>query len=134
MKHKKYAVFLGRWQPLHFSHMKLIATQLEQGKPVLILVRDIPPDEKNPFTTEQTVRMLETVYEKQDVKIMAFPDVEGIYYGRGVGYNVEELVLPPDDQRVSATQIRDSVRIGDDQWKSFVDPKIHDLVEEYLKD
>jgi len=32
--------------------------KLSEGKPALIAVRDIPPDEKSPFTTEQTVEML----------------------------------------------------------------------------
>ena len=54
----KKAMFIGRWQPFHDGHKWLINKKLSEGKPILIAVRDIPPDEKNPFTTEQTVEML----------------------------------------------------------------------------
>jgi adenylylsulfate kinase len=51
----KRAMFIGRWQPFHNGHKWLINQKLSEGKAILIAVRDIPPDEKNPFTTEQTI-------------------------------------------------------------------------------
>ena len=47
----KRAMFVGRWQPFHNGHKWLIDQKLSQGIPTLIAVRDIPPDNKNPFTT-----------------------------------------------------------------------------------
>jgi adenylylsulfate kinase len=69
------ALFIGRWQPLHNGHKWLIDQKLSKGAPVLIAVRDIPPDEKNPFTTEQTIEMLIAVYEDEDVIVISIPDI-----------------------------------------------------------
>ncbi len=130
---KKRAMFIGRWQPLHNGHKWLISQKLDEDIPVLICVRDILPDEKNPFTTEQTVEMLETAYRDQDVVVMPVPDIESVNYGRGVGYGIVEHVPPPDIGFISATDIRSKISSNDHSWKEKVDPKIHHLVTEYLK-
>ena len=65
---KKYAIFVGRYQPYHFGHIELIKQKLNQGIPALIMVRNIEPDERNPFTTEQTVTMI-----KKDKSIQILP-------------------------------------------------------------
>ena len=129
----KRAMFVGRWQPMHNGHKWLISKKLEMGTPILICVRDIPPDEKNPFTTEQTIQMVEKVYEGQDVVVMSIPDIESINWGRGVGYDTIEHQPPKDIGFISATAIRNSIKEDDDSWKQNVDEKIHELVIRYLK-
>jgi len=129
---EKRAMFIGRWQPLHNGHKWLIGQELQVGKSILICVRDIPPDEKNPFTTEQTIDMLETVYDGCDVMVMSIPDIESVNYGRGVGYGIIEHVPPQDIGFISATQIRNQIEEGDNSWKKNVDSKIHQKVVEYL--
>ena len=126
------AMFIGRWQPFHDGHKWLIGEKLSEGKSVLIAVRDIPPDEKNPFTTEQTVEMLNKVYDQEDVVVISIPDIESVNYGRGVGYEINEHVPPDNIHRISATSIRDKIKSGDDSWKKIVDEKIHGLVVKYL--
>jgi hypothetical protein len=37
---------------------------------------------------------------------MVLPDIEGVYYGRDVGYKVEQLQAPSEIQQISATKIR----------------------------
>ena len=130
---KRRAMFVGRWQPLHNGHKWLIGQKLEVGTPVLICVRDIPPDEKNPFTTEETIDMLETAYADDDVAVMAIPDIESVNYGRGVGYGIIEHEPPQNIGFISATQIRNKIAIDDDSWKENVDSKIHSKVIEYLR-
>tara|TARA_B100000683_G_C12218978_1_gene444136 strand:- start:251 stop:643 length:393 start_codon:yes stop_codon:yes gene_type:complete len=125
-------MFIGRWQPFHNGHKWLISQKLEKGVPVLICVRDIPPDNKNPFTTAQTVEMLETAYEGHDVEVCIVSDIESVNYGRGVGYEINEHVPPQDIGFISATQIREKISSGDDSWKLSVDERIHDKVEKYL--
>ena len=125
-------MFVGRWQPLHNGHKWLIGQKLNQGVPVLICVRDIPPDDKNPFTTDQTMDMLETAYADEDVVIIPIPDIESVNYGRGVGYEILEHVPPKDIGFISATQIRNQISQGDDSWKENVDSKIHEQVVKYL--
>ena len=128
----KRAMFIGRGQPMHNGHKWLISQKLDEGTPILICVRDIPPDDKNPFTTEQTVEMINKVYEGQDDEVMVIPDIESVNWGRGVGYGTIEHQPPADIGFISATSIRNSISENDDSWKKNVDEKIHDLVVEYL--
>ena len=130
---KKKALFIGRWQPLHNGHRWLIEQKLSQDIPVLVAVRDILPDEKNPFTTEQTIKMIEKVYEDKNVKVITIPDIESVNYGRGVGYEINEYTPPKDVGFVSATSIRESIKSDNDDWREFVNSKIHNMVVEYLK-
>ena len=133
---KKYAIFIGRYQPYHFGHIELIKQKLNEGIPVLIMVRNIKPDEKNPFTTEQTVHMIKKYHSSHgdDVQVMIIPDIESVNYGRGVGYEINEY-QPPKNSAVlfiSATKIRESIKNGDNSWKKMVDKSIHDEIQAYL--
>ena len=102
---KKYAIFVGRYQPYHWGHIELIQQKLDAGIPALIMVRDIAPDEKNPFTTEQTVEMIEKYHAAKgdDVKVMIIPDIESVNYGRGVGYEINEFT-PTGELHLSQLQ------------------------------
>ena len=133
---KKYAIFVGRYQPYHFGHIELIKQKLDQGIPTLIMVRNIKPDERNPFTTEQTVSMIKKYHKTHgdDVKVMIIPDIESVNYGRGVGYEINEYQPPSDSGAmfISATKIRESIKNGDNTWKSMVDDSLHNDIENYL--
>ena len=131
---KKYAIFVGRYQPYHFGHIELIQQKLNEGTPALIMIRDIEPDEKNPFTTEQTVSMIEKYHKSKgdDVKVIIIPDIESVNFGRGVGYEVNEFTPPKEIGGISATGIRNSIKNGDDYWKRMVDESIQDDVLNYL--
>ena len=91
----KRALFIGRWQPLHPGHQWLFNQKLEQGIPILIAVRDTPVNDSNPFTTEDVIVNLETEYSEEVesgmVKIIPIPDIESVNYGRGVGYEINDL-------------------------------------------
>ena len=72
------------------------------------MVRDIEPDDRNPFTIKQTVEMIETYHKSvNDVKVIVIPDIESVNYGRGVGYEINEYELPSDSGAmfISATRI-----------------------------
>ena len=133
---KKYAIFIGRFQPYHFGHIELIRQKLDAGIPALIMVRDIEPDDRNPFTTKQTVEMIETYHKSvnDDVKVIVIPDIESVNYGRGVGYEINEYEPPSDSGAmfISATRIRESIRNGDETWKEMVDSSIHSSIEKFL--
>jgi cytidyltransferase-like protein len=133
-KDKKYAIFIGRYQPYHYGHINLIQQKLNDGIPALIMVRDIEPDEKNPFTTEQTVNMIEKYHSSKgdDVKVMIIPDIESVNYGRGVGYEINEFTPTEEISFISATKIRESIKNGDNNWHEMVDVSIQKDVENYL--
>jgi len=126
------ALFIGRWQPFHNGHKWLMDQKLSKGIPLLIAVRDIPPDNKNPFTTSQTVKMLEKVYENEDVEVVVIPDIESVNYGRGVGYEINEFVPPQDIGFISATAIRNCIFNNDDSWQQYVDKSIHEMVTNFF--
>lgn len=131
---KKRAIFIGRYQPYHFGHIELIQQKLNDGVGALIMVRDIEPDEKNPFTTEQTVEMIKKYHASKgdDVEVMIIPDIESVNYGRGVGYEINEFTPPDNIAFISATKIRDCISTGDDNWKTMVDESIQEDVVKYL--
>jgi len=110
----KYSMFIGRWQPWHKGHRWLIDQQLNQGKKVLLCVRDVKEDEKNPWSAYQIMMMLTEelmdLIEEGRVRLMIIPDIESINIGRGVGYDVIEHVPPEEIRDISATGIRNKMK------------------------
>lgn len=111
---KQYSMFIGRWQPWHDGHRWLIDQRLKEGKNVLICIRDIKPDEKNPFTAEEVQRnIMNNLWKligEEKVKVMIIPDIESVNFGRGVGYDIIEHVPPQDISDISATKIREQMK------------------------
>ena len=110
----KYSMYIGRWQPWHEGHRWLIDQRLNEGKKVLICIRDVEPDEKNPWTALEvmqnlTEKLLDLI-QTQKVKIIIIPDIESINIGRGVGYDVIEHCPPDDIKEISATAIRNKMK------------------------
>ena len=107
----QHAMFVGRWQPLHKGHQELFKRAMDSGKNVLICIRDIQPDEKNPFSAEQVLENITTFYKDEPrVKVMIIPDICSIEFGRGVGYDIIEHIPPIEIADISATKIREQMR------------------------
>jgi cytidyltransferase-like protein len=132
---KKYAIFIGRYQPYHYGHINLIQQKINDKIPVLIMVRDIEPDEKNPFTTEQTISMIRKYHKSkdEDVLVISIPDIESVNYGRGVGYEINEYIPSDEVSFISATKIRNSISENNSDWKNMVDPVLHEDIIDNLK-
>lgn len=111
---KQYSMIVGRFQPFHDGHKWLVNQCIEEGKNVLICVRDIRPDEKNPFTAQEVEikikRDLWKLLGDERVKVIIIPDIESINFGRGVGYDIIEHIPPDDIKEISATKIRQELR------------------------
>jgi cytidyltransferase-like protein len=111
---KQYSMFIGRWQPFHEGHRWLVDQRLNDGKNVLICIRDIQPDDKNPFTAEEVEnnikRELWQFVGQERVKVMIIPDIESVNFGRGVGYDIIEHVPPQEVGDISATKIREQLK------------------------
>ena len=111
----KYSMFVGRWQPLHKGHLWLINERLKEGKNVWLAIRDVEPDEKNPWTAEQILEMVhegelkELIIEGRVIATI-IPDIESINYGRGVGYDIIEHIPPTEIGEISATSIRNQMK------------------------
>jgi len=107
----QHAMFVGRWQPLHTGHQELFKRAMDEGKNVLICIRDIQPDEKNPFTAQQVLENITEFYQNEPrVTVMVIPDICSIEFGRGVGYDIIEHVPPTAIGEISATKIREQMR------------------------
>ena len=110
---KPTAQMLGRWQPFHDGHYALFEEILKKTGQVCIMVRDVKGVDDNPFDFQfvksKILERLEPKY-KNRFKIILVPNLTNICYGRGVGYKIEEIVLPENIQKISATKIRKDMR------------------------
>ena len=77
---KPTAQMLGRWQPFHDGHYTLFKEIIKKTGQVCIQIRDVQGVDDNPFD-------FETVKKK-----------------------IEEIVLPEEIQKISATKIRAKMR------------------------
>ena len=110
---KPTAQMLGRWQPFHDGHFALFEKIIKKTGQVCIQVRDIHRVDDNPFNFKTVKKNIEKRLNskyKNRFKIILVPNITNISYGRGVGYKIEEVVLPEKIQRISATKIRDKMR------------------------
>jgi len=111
---KQYSMFIGRWQPWHPGHRWLIDQRLNEDKNVLICIRDIEPDEKNPWYSIEVMsnlyKELADLIDEGRVRVMIIPDIDSVNFGRGVGYDVIEHEPPTEVKEISATKIREQMR------------------------
>ena len=109
---KPTAQMLGRWQPFHDGHLELFKKILEKTGQVIIMVRDMPQTENNPFIFEDIKKRIEEKLKDYTGKfdVIKVPNITNICYGRNVGYKIEEVVLPKEIQEISATKIRNKIK------------------------
>ena len=106
--HKKYALFIGRWQPLHQGHIWLVQQSLDKGEDVCIAIRNTELSEKNPYTVAQREEMIHRVWGDK-VAICVIPDIKSINIGRNVGYDVIRMDPPEDIGKISGTNVRKGI-------------------------
>jgi cytidyltransferase-like protein len=113
-KEGQYAMFIGRWQPLHPGHKEMFNQAINEGKRLLICIRDIEPNDKNPWTSQEVLvnvsKELKDLIEEGKVKIIIIPDISSVEFGRGVGYDIIEHIPPQEVADISATKIREQMK------------------------
>ena len=64
------------------------------------------------FTFLQVKDRIEEALSKYEgrFEVIRVPNITNICYGRGVGYKIEEIVLPEQIQKISATKIREEMK------------------------
>ena len=109
---KPTAQMLGRWQPFHDGHLELFKKILEKTGQVIIMVRDMPQTDNNPFVFEDIKKRIEKKLKDYVGKfeVIKVPNITNICYGRDVGYKIEEIILPKEIQKISATEIRNKLK------------------------
>jgi adenylylsulfate kinase len=99
-------IFIGRWQPLHDGHRTIIDSAADNGKNVVIAIRDTKLSEENPLTAQERRELIEDVYEDyQNVETTIIPDVDTVAIGRDVGYSV--VSVPEEVTEISGTETRE---------------------------
>ena len=76
-------------------------------------IRDVQGVDDNPFDFDTVKKKIEERLNPEfegRFKVMLVPNITNICYGRGVGYKIEEIVLPEEIQKISATKIRAKMR------------------------
>jgi phosphopantetheine adenylyltransferase len=103
---------LGRWQPFHDGHLALFKEILKKTGQVIIMVRSMPKTDNNPFEFEDIKKRIEEKLKDYVGRfdVVKVPNITNICYGRDVGYKIEEIVLPKEIQKISATKIREEIR------------------------
>ena len=103
------ALLIGRYQPFHAGHKTLVVEAIKRVGQCCVALRDVAGiDDSNPYDFE-TVRdnIMRACADLGDkIKVIELPNITDVFYGRGVGYNIEEIVLDEQIQQISATKIR----------------------------
>lgn len=106
---KPTALMLGRYQPFHDGHRALIVEAIQRVGQVCIAVRDTQgTDGKNPFNYEYVRSRIEhglRAYEGR-FAVTLLPNITNIFYGRDVGYRIEQIDIDARLQAISATRER----------------------------
>lgn len=104
---------LGRYQPWHAGHQALFERALAKTGQVAILVRNMEPDEKNPWNACEVVNNLHKELYKYagKFKTIIVPNIVNITYGRDVGYKIEQEVFDDAIHSISATKIREQMKL-----------------------
>lgn len=107
---KPTALFIGRYQPFHDGHRRLIEEGMRRVGQVCIAVRDTHgSDAKNPlsfFAVKQRIEAALTAYSGRFV-VVALPNITNVLYGRDVGYSIERIMLDEATESISATRLRE---------------------------
>ena len=125
---KPATLFVGRWAPFHEGHATIINACVDNGKPVVIYVRDTPA-EMDKWSGWKRAKAIITYYEKRlggdfhakfrsewdmrlegkytghtPITIIVGPDLDTVAIGRDVGYGIVQV--PEEITKVSGTGIR----------------------------
>jgi len=99
MQKYDYTVFIGRFQPFHYGHARVIEKALEQSDKVIILVgsSDAARSWRNPFTFEERKQVinnwvLEEVSQFDANRLIIVPLVDHMYNNQGWITEVQRLV------------------------------------------
>ena len=114
---------LGRWQPWHEGHTELFKRALAKTGQVCIMYRDVggvhaglEGQDDNPFQFEEVKKNIiaglatHGYTEGKEYVVIKVPNIIDISYGRGVGYTFTEHDLGEKIHKISATNIRKSMR------------------------
>ncbi len=116
-----HMAFIGRWSPFHKGHTAIILKKLagQPESPVLIMVRDTGRETLSATIRAEYIKIWMTEQHIQGT-IMIIPNIEGIYWGRGVGYKTELVDVDVKLKRISGTKIRKRMSEQNTRWQQLI--------------
>ena len=143
-------IIIGRFQPLHKGHVSLIKQALNNHDSVTVIVCNAKDPARNPFSTEERVRMIRENFGK-NVKVMSVNDIgddiewyslirenagvfDVVYSGNDWVRDIFEshghtVLEPPAEFNCSATLVRKLMN-EDGDWKSWLTPETVKVIED----
>jgi cytidyltransferase-like protein len=117
---KPTALFLGRYQPFHAGHRRLIEEGIRRVGQACIAVRDtFRIDDSNPLPFFAVKQRIEAELQNHAGRfvVVPVPNITKVLYGSDVGhdlaeYDVERIVLDESVEAISATRLRSLTAIA----------------------
>jgi len=124
---KPRAVFIGRYSPFHKGHLEIMRKKIIAGVPLLVMIRDTDYDE---YTPSERKEMIERALREEvaDAEVIIIPDIESVNYGRGVGYEINEIPVNKETKSISATRIRELIKNNDESWRDYMPTGTHETI------
>ena len=109
---KPTTLMLGRYQPWHEGHHALYDEAGKRTDQVVLGVRNTyKTSEKDPLMFAEVKTYIEADPKMKNVMVVKFPNITNIFYGRDVGYKIEQVKLGDEIEAISATQKRKEMGI-----------------------
>ncbi|HLC66465.1 MAG TPA: nicotinamide-nucleotide adenylyltransferase [Candidatus Nanoarchaeia archaeon] len=151
------ALFLGRFQPLHLGHLKIIRQALKEVDELIIVIGSAQESHtaENPFSADERTEMIEKTLREEKIENCQIIPVEDINDDDRYVTHVEAIV--PEFDKVYAaenpvtaklfsqqgypvwtckriapyesTKVRTLMRKADQQWKKLVPPAAVKIIQ-----
>jgi len=155
----KRALFVGRFQPFHLGHLRVVKDAKRDGFDEIVIVigsAQRSDTRENPFTSEERVEMIDSALQGiglkyrlipvddtksdevwvENVETLA-PKFDAVYANgpvktifEGRGYEIIDPKPGDDETRISGERIRKMIADSDERWKSMVAEKICEKILE----
>lgn len=112
---KPTALFVGRFQPFHDGHRRLIEEGLRRVGQACIAVRDTHElDASNPLRFFDVKQRIETslIAYAGKIVVVPLPNITHVFHGRDTGYHIERINLGDEIEAISATDLRQHLPAG----------------------
>ena len=88
----------------------------------MIQIRATNNDSISPLARAEFIKIW-MIEKKLKGTILVIPNVEGIYWGRNVGYKLKQIDVDTKIKKISATKIRKGINDSNDKWQKNISSK-----------
>ena len=155
---KPKAVFVGRFQPFHKGHLRIVKKMSRKYRLIIAIGSANRKNRENPFSVKSRATMIRAALREANIKsvrIIKVPDMGNDQrWGRELAslagnidavvtgnrwvikcfknYNVRFLKIKEKDRKISATKIR-AAMAARRPWRNFVPPAVARIIDKTAK-